>query len=98
MALATATSTGRARPWGGGGRGGPVLALLLAAPMLFAAAAGASTGEAAWTTYHGDATRTGNDPEAISPQTPSLAWQSPHLGAPHWNQPLGLGSRVFLAP
>jgi outer membrane protein assembly factor BamB len=79
-------------------RAGVLLCLVLAAPTVFAAtAAGASAGEAAWTTYHGDATRTGNDPQAISPQTPSFAWQSPNLGAPIWNQPLVVGSRVYLA-
>lgn len=62
-----------------------------------AVVAGASAGEAAWTTYHGDAERTGNDPQAVSPQTPSLAWQSPDLGAPIWNQPLVVGSRVYVA-
>jgi polyvinyl alcohol dehydrogenase (cytochrome) len=67
--------------------------VLLVAP----AGAIASSGEAAWTTYHGDAERTGNDPETISPQVPSLAWQSPALGAPIWGQPLVVGSRVYVA-
>jgi outer membrane protein assembly factor BamB len=97
MRLPTATSTERSRPWRGIALAGLLLALLLATMMLFAAAAGASTSEAAWTTYHGDATRTGNDPQAISPQTPSLAWQSPNLGAPIWSQPLVVGSRVYVA-
>ncbi|HWF32440.1 MAG TPA: PQQ-binding-like beta-propeller repeat protein [Solirubrobacteraceae bacterium] len=95
--MPTATSTERSRPWRGIALAGLLLALLLATMMLFAAAAGASTSEAAWTTYHGDATRTGNDPQAISPQTPSLAWQSPNLGAPIWSQPLVVGSRVYVA-
>jgi outer membrane protein assembly factor BamB len=89
--------TGRSRPRRKPCLAGLFLALVLAAPMSFAAVAGASAGEAAWTTFHGDATRTGNDPEAISPQTPSLAWQSPNLGAPIWNQPLVVGSRVYVA-
>jgi outer membrane protein assembly factor BamB len=97
MSLRTATINGPSRARWGLCLAGVVFALVLAAPMLFAAVAGASAGEAAWTTYHGDATRTGNDPEAISPQTPSLAWQSPNLGAPIWNQPLAVGSRVYVA-
>jgi outer membrane protein assembly factor BamB len=76
---------------------GVSLTLILVATMVLAGTAGASAGEAAWTTYHGDATRTGNDPEAISPQVPSLAWQSPALGAPIWSQPLVVGSRVYVA-
>jgi outer membrane protein assembly factor BamB len=97
MPSRTPTTTGRSRPWKWFCRAGLILSLILAAPMLFAATASASAGEAAWTTYHGDATRTGNDPEAIIPQVPSLAWQSPNLGAPIWNQPLIVGSRVYVA-
>lgn len=67
-------------------------ALLLSAPI-----AGAGAGEPAWTTYHRDAQRSGVDPDAVSPQTPSLAWQSPDLAAPIWGQPLILGSRVYVA-
>ena len=97
MPLRTPTTTRRSRARGGLCLAGTYLALSLTAAMLFAGTAGASAGEAAWTTYHGDATRTGNDPEAISPQAPSLAWQSPALGAPIWSQPLVVGSRVYVA-
>jgi outer membrane protein assembly factor BamB len=101
MPLRTPTTTRRrARRWlcrVGLCRAVASLTLMLLASLLFAGTAGASAGEAAWTTYHGDATRTGNDPEAISPQVPSLAWQSPVLGAPIWSQPLVLGSRVYVA-
>lgn len=72
-------------------------ALALALLLLATATARASTTEAAWTTYHGDAERTGADPETISPTTPALAWQSPNLGAPIWGQPLVVGSRVYVA-
>ncbi len=71
--------------------------LITVALLVAAACAGASTGEAAWTTYHGDAERTGNDPETVNPLVPSLAWQSPNLGAPIWGQPLVVGSRVYVA-
>lgn len=54
-------------------------------------------GEAAWTTYHHDAARSGVDPEALNPVTPTFAWRSPDLGAPIWSQPLILGSRVYVA-
>jgi len=53
--------------------------------------------EPAWTTYHRDAARSGVDPEASNPITPTLSWQSPDLGAPIWSQPLILGSRVYVA-
>jgi outer membrane protein assembly factor BamB len=77
-----------------------VVALLAAA--LLAGALGwtptaAAQAEPAWTTYHRDAARSGNDPDASSPVTPSLAWQTVNLGAPIWSQPLVLGSRVYVA-
>jgi len=72
-----------------------VLVLVLAA--MLAAPAWAGAGEQAWTTYHRDAQRSGSDPDATSPLTPVLSWQSPDLGAPIWGQPLLLGSRVFVA-
>jgi outer membrane protein assembly factor BamB len=75
----------------------PTLVVIAGALLIVAAAAGASSGEAAWTTYHGDAERTGNDPETISPLSPSLAWQSADLGAPIWGQPLIVGARVYVA-
>ena len=72
------------------------MALAVAALLFSGAGAGAAAGEAAWTTYHHDAERTGNDPEALSPLAPKLSWQSPDLGAPIWGQPLILGSRAFV--
>lgn len=77
----------------------PLRALLAA--MLVALLAGPLTinayAEPAWTTYHRDAARSGDDPEATNPITPTLAWQSHDLGAPIWSQPLILGSRVYVA-
>jgi outer membrane protein assembly factor BamB len=96
MPLRTPTTIRRPRARSGLRLAGVSLGLILVASMLLAGSAGASTGEAAWTTYHGDATRTGNDPEAISPQAPSLAWQSPALGAPIWSQPLVIGARDYV--
>jgi outer membrane protein assembly factor BamB len=65
---------------------------LLAGPLAINAYA-----EPAWTTYHRDDARSGDDPEATNPITPTLAWQSHDLGAPIWGQPLILGSRVYVA-
>ena len=76
-------------------------ALLIFASLLFGLLAGplakSAHGEPAWPTYHRDAARSGNDPEATNPITPKLSWQSPALGAPIWSQPLVLGSRVYVA-
>src|SRR5271166_4632360 len=72
--------------------GGALLAFLLAGALSQAA-----QGEPVWTTYHRDPGRSGNDPEALNPITPTLAWQSPALGAPIWGQPLVLGSRMYVA-
>jgi outer membrane protein assembly factor BamB len=73
------------------------LALSATATLIAAAPAGAGGSEPAWTTYHHDGERSGVDPDAISPITPVLSWQSPSLGAPMWSQPLILGSRVYAA-
>lgn len=62
------------------------LVLVLATALLLSADA-AVAGEPAWTTYHHDAQRTGGDPDAVSPLTPSLSWESPDLGAPIWVSP-----------
>src|SRR6185437_11141709 len=51
----------------------------------------------AWTTYHRDAARTGADPDGTSPLAPTVAWQSPGLGAQMWNQPLVMGGVVYAA-
>ncbi len=70
---------------------------LLAMVLALGAPAAAARAEPAWPTYHHDAERSGLDPELGSAIAPSLAWQSPNLGAPIWSQPLILGSRVYVA-
>jgi outer membrane protein assembly factor BamB len=74
-----------------------ILAVALLGGALWVAPAGAGGGEPAWSTYHHDAERSGSDPDATSPLTPALSWQSPNLGAPIWGQPLILGSRVYVS-
>jgi polyvinyl alcohol dehydrogenase (cytochrome) len=69
-----------------------LLAVLLTGPLSQAAHA-----EPTWTTYHRDAQRSGNDPDATDPIEPVLAWQTVDLGAPMWNQPLVLGNRIYAA-
>jgi outer membrane protein assembly factor BamB len=61
------------------------------------APAAALGGEAGWSTYHHDGERSGVDPDASSPLTPTLSWQSPDLNAPIWGAPLIVGSRVYVA-
>jgi outer membrane protein assembly factor BamB len=94
IALSTSPAVGsasrRARP----------SALLLAAllsVLLTGLAATSAYGEPEWTTYHRDAGRSGDDPDATDPMAPTLAWQSSDLGAPIWSQPLILGARVYVA-
>src|SRR4029077_9820279 len=70
------------------------LACLLIAPAPLTQAA---SGEPAWTTYHRDPVRSGEDPDATEPIAPTLAWHSQDLGAPIHSQPLILGSRVYVA-
>ncbi len=72
-------------------------ALALLACLSVVAPAGAARGEPAWTTYHRDPQRSGDDPEATQPIAPLLAWQSTDLGAPIWGQPLVLDGRVYVA-
>ncbi len=72
-------------------------ALALICAALAVPSAAPALAEPAWTTYHHDPGRSGADPEALTPTTPSLAWQSPDLGAPIWGQPLALGARVYVA-
>jgi polyvinyl alcohol dehydrogenase (cytochrome) len=69
-----------------------VLACLLATPLTATARS-----EPAWTTYHRDPARSGDDPDAVEPIAPKEAWQTVDLGAPIWGQPLVLGSRVYVA-
>lgn len=57
----------------------------------------AAQAEPAWTTYHRDAQRSGDDPDGTQPIEPVLAWQAGDLGAPMWSQPLVLGNRVYVA-
>jgi hypothetical protein len=63
----------------------------------FSASAPLARAEASWTTYHRDAQRSGDDPDATQPIEPQLAWQTIDLGAPLWGQPLVLGNRVYVA-
>ncbi len=74
-----------------------LLALLLAA-LLAGQMTQAAQAEPMWTTYHRDAQRSGDDPDATAhPVEPVLAWQTVDLGAPIWSQPLVLGERVYVA-
>ncbi len=72
---------------------------ILALALLCAAGpfAGAAAAEPSWTTYHHDATRSGDDSETTGAVAPTLAWHSQELGAPIWSEPLVLGSRVYVA-
>jgi polyvinyl alcohol dehydrogenase (cytochrome) len=65
--------------------------------VLFSVSAPPAQAEPAWTTYHRDAQRSGDDPDATQPIEPVLAWQTSDLGAPIWSQPLVLGDRVYVA-
>jgi outer membrane protein assembly factor BamB len=65
--------------------------------VLFSASAPLARAEPSWTTYHRDAQRSGDDPDATQPIEPALAWQTGDLGAPIWSQPLVLGDRVYVA-
>lgn len=69
-----------------------MVATLLGGPLTRPAHA-----EPAWTTYHRDAQRSGDDPDGTHPIEPAFAWQSVDLGAPIWSQPLVLGGRVYVA-
>jgi polyvinyl alcohol dehydrogenase (cytochrome) len=85
----------RRRPCGSSVLRTLVLLCALAISALFVA--GADAAVPAWTTYHHDAERSGSDPDGTVPLAPTLAWHSVDLGAPLWNQPLVLGSRVYVA-
>ena len=65
--------------------------------VLFSATTPLAQAEPSWTTYHRDAQRSGDDPDATQPIEPVLAWQTGDLGAPIWSQPLVLGDRVYVA-
>ncbi len=85
-------------PWPRGPiAGGAVVCALLACSLFGQLTATALAAEPAWTTYHRDPGRSGDDPDAIEPIAPLTAWQTPSLGAPIWGQPLVLGSRVYVA-
>lgn len=75
----------------------PVLLVGLLLGLFMWPLASSAYSEPAWTTYHRNAARSGDDPEATKPITPTLAWQSLDLGAPIWSQPLILGSRAYVA-
>jgi len=74
-----------------------LLACVLAGSPIGLTSTGIARGEPAWTTYHRDAERSGDDPDATEPIAPVLAWHTPSLGAPIWGQPLVLGSHVYVA-
>jgi outer membrane protein assembly factor BamB len=57
----------------------------------------AASGEPMWTTYHRDAGRSGNDPDAGEGTAPVEIWHSRDLGAPIWGQPVILGSTAYVA-
>ncbi len=65
--------------------------------VFFSASTPLARAEPDWTTYHRDAQRSGDDPDATQPIEPVLAWQTGDLGAPIWSQPLVLGNRVYVA-
>ena len=65
--------------------------------VLFLASTPLAQAEPSWTTYHRDAQRSGDDPDATQPIEPVLAWQTGDLGAPIWSQPLVLGDRAYVA-
>lgn len=76
--------------------GGALLGLLSVC-LLTATFTAPALAQPEWTTYHRDAARSGDDPDATQPLHPSLSWQSVDLGAPIWGQPLVLGGRVYVA-
>jgi outer membrane protein assembly factor BamB len=82
-------------------RARPLRRRLLLACLLGSLAAGtlaqSASAEPAWTSYHRDSVRSGEDPEATQPLTPALAWHSQDLGAPIWSEPLILGEHVYVA-
>lgn len=53
--------------------------------------------EPMWTTYHRDAGRSGDDPDASEGTTPVEIWHSRDLGAPIWGQPVVLASTAVVA-
>jgi outer membrane protein assembly factor BamB len=69
-----------------------VVVCSLAGPLASSAHA-----EPAWTTYHRDQGRSGNDPDAVEPIVPIQAWQSATLSGSIHGQPLVLGQRVYVA-
>jgi outer membrane protein assembly factor BamB len=80
----------------GGMLTGGLLTVLFAC-LLAGSLPGVARAEPAWTTYHRDPGRSGDDPDATQPIAPVPAWQTENLGAPIWGQPLVLGERVYVA-
>ena len=64
------------------------------APAPAPATVGAVTPGADWTTYHGDAARTGYLPTGPDPVAPALAWQTP-LDGKVYGSPLVVGGRLL---
>ncbi len=54
-------------------------------------------GCAQWVTYHGDAGRSGADPDRGAPVAPTVAWHSPTLDGQVYGEPLIVGPLVFAA-
>jgi outer membrane protein assembly factor BamB len=89
-----------AKPHNETGRTGAIAWCTLACTLAIALAGAfgaAARAEPSWTTYHRDAQRSGDDPDATQPIEPALAWHTGELGAPIWSQPLVLGDRVYVA-
>jgi outer membrane protein assembly factor BamB len=72
-------------------------AVAAAISALLLAWAGLAQAEPLWPTYHRDAVRSGLDPDAFEPVTPTVAWESVDLGAALWSEPLVVGGRVYVA-
>ena len=60
-------------------------------------ATAASTGDTAWTVYHGDAAGTGVTSVLRSVNTARRAWTSPELNGEIYGEPLVYGGNVFVA-
>lgn len=73
------------------------LRLRVLVPMLVAVVCGlaAAPASANWTTYRGDAARSGIDPSGGAQVPFSSAWKSPVLQGTVWGQPLVYNGVVF---
>jgi outer membrane protein assembly factor BamB len=78
-------------------RGRGYFATVLACLFMGLVPASALAGVPAWTTYRHDGSRSGIDPDSVSPVAPSQVWQSAPLDGPVWAEPLLYGSTVYVA-